>query len=208
MGVPVEYGLSQYGHQIPGGMRSNLESMLSMRGESHRLEEVLQETIAVHRELGYPVMITPLSQLVGTQAVLNVVSGERYKVVPDEVFKYALGFYGKPVAPVEPNVLDKMFGSPRGKEFLNWQPAQPSIEDLRSKFGGRLSDDQLLLQLMLPEESVEGILALTARPVETRYPGPSLEDMDLARELTRWTNLTYVRIQKGNTSITVQRNQQ
>ena len=208
MGVPVEYGLFQYEHQIPGGMRSNLESMLSMRGEAHRLEEVLEETIRVHKELGYPVMITPLSQLVGTQAVLNVVSGERYKVVPDEVFKYALGFYGKPVAPVEPDVLDKMFGSSRGKEFLNWQPPQPSIEELHRRFGGRLSDDQLLLQLMLPEESSENILALMASPLKTEYPGPALEEMALARELAQWPNLAYVRIQKGNTAITVQRNPQ
>ena len=210
MGVPVEYGLYQYEHQIPGGMRSNLESMLSLRGESHRLEEVLEETIRVHKELGYPVMITPLSQLVGTQAVLNVVSGERYQVVPDEVLKYALGFYGKPVAPVEPEVMDRMFGSPRGKEFLNWQPPQPSVQELHRQFGGRLSDDQLLLQLMLPEESTEGLLALMASPLKTEYPGPELENAELAlvRELTRRANLAYAQVQKGNTAITVQRNPQ
>jgi oxaloacetate decarboxylase alpha subunit len=209
MGVPVEYGLYQYEHQIPGGMRSNLESMLALRGESHRLEEVLEETIRVHKELGYPVMITPLSQLVGTQAVLNVVSGERYKVVPDEVFKYALGFYGKTMAPVDPDVLEKMFGSPRGKEFLNWQPPQPTLEELHRKFGGRLSDDQLLLQLMLPEESTGNILALMASPLKTEYPVPGLEqkEMALVRELTRWANLAYVQVQKGNTSITVQKSQ-
>ncbi len=209
MGVPVEYDLSQYDHQIPGGMRSNLESMLSMRGESHRLEEVLEETIAVHKELGYPVMITPLSQLVGTQAVLNVVLGERYKLVPDEVFKYALGLYGNPVAPVDPDVLDRIFGSPRGKQFLNWQPPQPSIEDLRHQYGERLSDDQLLTRLMLPEESVEGILALMASPLETEYPGPALEQKEVAavRELARWANLAYAHVQKGNLSITIQRNQ-
>ena len=208
MGVPVEYDLSQYDHQIPGGMRSNLESMLSIRGDAHRLDEVLGETIQVHKELGYPVMITPLSQIVGTQAVLNIVSGERYSLVPDEVFKYVLGFYGKTVAPIDPNVLDKILGSARGKEFLKWQPPQPSIQDLRRQFGGRLSDDQLLLQLMLPEESVEGIHALTASPVKTDYPSPALENNEvvLVRELSQQANLAFVNFQKGDLSITLKRN--
>ena len=210
MGVPVEYDLSQYDHQIPGGMRSNLESMLSIRGDAHRLEEVLGETIQVHKELGYPVMITPLSQIVGTQAVLNIVSGERYSLVPDEVYKYVLGFYGKTVAPVEPNVLDRILGSARGKEFLKWQLPQPSIKDLHRQFGGRLSDDQLLLQLMLPEESVEGIHALTSAPIKTDYPSPALENNEvvLVRELARQTNVSYVHCEKGDLSITLQRNQQ
>lgn len=209
LGVPVEYDLSQYEHQIPGGMRSNLESMLSIRGDAHRLDEVLEETIRVRNELGYPVMITPLSQIVGTQAVLNVVLGERYKSVPDEVFKYVLGFYGKTVAPVDADVLDKILGSPRGKEFLKWQPPQPSIADLHRQFGGRLSDDQLLLKLMLPEESVDGIIALASAPFKTDYPSPALEknEMVLVRELAQRASMSYVHYEKGDLSITLQRNQ-
>lgn len=205
LGAPVEYDLSQYEHQIPGGMRSNLESMLSQRGEEHRLEEVLEETIVVRKELGYPVMITPLSQIIGTQAALNVVLGERYKAVPDELFKYVLGFYGRTPAPVDSNVLDKIFSSPRGKQFLHWEPPQPSIEDLRSQLGGQLSDDELLLQLMLPEEDIRGILA--AGPIKTDYPSPAVEKpaMVLVRELAQRANLAYVRIQKGDFCLTLQR---
>lgn len=210
LGVPVEYDISQYDHHIPGGMRSNLESMLSIRGDAHRLEEVLEETTLVRKELGYPVMITPLSQIVATQAALNVVSGDRYSLVPDEIFKYVLGFYGKPVAPVEPNVLDKILSSARGKEFLKWQPPQPSIVDLRRQFGGRLSDDQILLQLMLPEESVDGIIALTSTPFKTDYPSPALEskEMTLVRELAQRAHMSYVHCEKGNLSITLQKSRQ
>jgi oxaloacetate decarboxylase alpha subunit len=130
--------------------------------------------------------------------------------VPDEVYKYVLGFYGKTVAPVDPNVLDKILGSARGREFLKWQPPQPSIKDLHRQFGGRLSDDQLLLQLMLPEESVEGIHALTAAPIKTDYPSPALEkrEMVLVRELAQRANVSYVHCEKGDLSITLQRNQQ
>jgi len=209
LGVPVEYELAQYDHHIPGGMRSNLESMLSIQDNAHRLDEVLEETIVVRRELGYPVMITPLSQIVGTQAVFNVIAGERYKVVSDEVIKYALGFYGKPVAPVEPNVLDKILGSARGKQYLKWQLPQPSIAELHRQFGGRLSDDQLLLQLMVPEETVEGIIALTSTPIKTDYPGPALEnkEMVLVRELAQRASASYLHYEKGDLSITLQRNQ-
>lgn len=208
LGVPVEYELSQYEHHIPGGMRSNLESMLSIRGEQHRLEEVLEETVVVRRELGYPVMITPLSQIVGTQAVMNVISGERYKLVPDEVFKYVLGWYGKTVAPVEPNVLDKILGSARGREFLKWQLPQPSVEELRRQFDARLSDDQILLQIMLPEETADGIIALTSAPIKTDYDGSAVEkkEMALVRALAQRAHVSYVNYEKGDLSITLQKN--
>ncbi len=207
IGTPVEYDLSQYEHQIPGGMRSNLESMLATRGEQHRLNEVLEETKLVRKELGYPVMITPLSQIMGTQAVLNVVSGERYKVVPDEVYKYVLGFYGKTVVPIEPNVLDKILGSTRGKEFLKWKPPQPSIEDLRKQVGGNLSDDELLLQLMLPEENIKKLLA--SGPIKTAYPTPAMVTnvRTLVGELSKRTNLAYIHVEKGDFSLTLQKDQ-
>lgn len=204
LGTPAEYDLSTYEHQIPGGMRSNMESMLALRGEARRLEEVLQETIRVRKELGYPVMITPLSQMMGTQAAFNVVLGERYKMVPDELFKYVLGFYGRPPAPVDPNVLDKILSSARGKEFLKWKPPEPSIEDIRKQIGGNLSDDELLLQLMLPEENIKNILA---GHLKTDYPSPATDKpaMLLVKELARRANLAYLHIQKGDFALTLQR---
>jgi len=121
MGAPVEYDVFQYVHQVPGGMISNLEFMLSERGMAHRLEEVLEEISLIREEWGYPVMITPFSQLVGTQGVLNVLQGERYKVATAECIRYVLGHYGKTPAPVDPNVLDKITALPEAKEFLNWE---------------------------------------------------------------------------------------
>ena len=89
----------------------------TQHGMADRLDEVLSETAAVRRDFGYPVMATPLSQLVGTQAVLNVVAGERYAVVPDEVVAYAAGHYGTPPAPVDAQVLDRIMASPRAAEI-------------------------------------------------------------------------------------------
>jgi pyruvate carboxylase subunit B len=86
-------------HQIPGGMFSNLLEQLREQDAVHRLKEVLEEVPRVRRELGYPPLVTPTSQIVGTQAVLNVLSGKRYSVVPKEVRDYVKGFYGQPSSP-------------------------------------------------------------------------------------------------------------
>ena len=102
VGEVLEYDAFHYQHQMPGGMLSNFKSQLAEAGLSDRFDQLLEEVARVREELGYPIMITPFAQLVGTQAVLNVVHGERYRVVPNEIKKYALGYYGKLLAPVAP----------------------------------------------------------------------------------------------------------
>jgi pyruvate/oxaloacetate carboxyltransferase len=152
IGVPREYDLFHFEHQVPGGMMSNLTRQLREVGMEHRLKEILDEIVEVRRELGYPVMATPYSQIVGAQAIENILSGERYKQITDEVVKYVLGYYGEPVIPVDKNVLDKVMSSPRSKEFLNWQPEGylKSVEHLRAEIGPDLSDDDLLVRVVVP----------------------------------------------------------
>ncbi|MFC1971018.1 hypothetical protein ACFLV0_03685 [Chloroflexota bacterium] len=205
IGAPVEYDLFLYEHQIPGGMRSNLESQLAMRGETGRLQEVLDETVRVRKEMGYAVMITPLSQIMGTQAVLNVVTGERYKIVTDELYKYALGYYGDTPAPIDSNVKDKIFSTPKGKEYLNYKLYEPSIEEIRKEVGGNLSDEELLLQLVLPEENIKNLLS--SGPMKTDYPSPALEKpaMVLIRELAQRSNLAYMQMQREDFSLTLRK---
>jgi len=108
----AEYDVLSIQHQIPGGMVGTMKAQLVQHGMSERLDEVMQETAIVRRELGYPGMATPFSQLVGTLAVLNIVTGKRYSVIPDEVIQYAAQHYGATVAPIEPNVLDKIMSAP------------------------------------------------------------------------------------------------
>jgi pyruvate/oxaloacetate carboxyltransferase/biotin carboxyl carrier protein len=151
-GAPLEYDLSHFEHQVPGGMMTNLTRQLREVGMEHRLNEILPEVIRVRKEFGYPVMATPYSQIVGAQAVENVVAGERYRRITDETIKYALGYYGEPVVPVDPNVMDRIMNESRTKEFLNWKPEGylKSIEELRSEIGPNLSDDDLLLKILIP----------------------------------------------------------
>jgi pyruvate/oxaloacetate carboxyltransferase len=97
-------------HQIPGGMFSNLLSQLKEQKAEHRLKEVLEEVPKVRKELGYPPLVTPTSQLVGIQAVYNVLSGKRYSIVPKEIKDYVKGLYGKPPAPIDEKVKKKIIG--------------------------------------------------------------------------------------------------
>ena len=115
VGVPQEYDLFSVRHQIPGGMMGTLKAQLIQHEMADRLDDVLEETGRVRRELGYPGMATPFSQLVGTLAVLNIVTGERYAVIPDEVIQYAGGHYGEPVAPIDADVLDRIMAAPRAR---------------------------------------------------------------------------------------------
>jgi oxaloacetate decarboxylase (Na+ extruding) subunit alpha len=164
-GVPAEYSLAPYEHQLPGGMTGSLKKNLADHGMEDRLPEVLEEIPAVRRELGEPIMATPFSQFVGIQALLNILSGERYKLVPDEVIQYALGQYGPLMRPVEPDVMDRILAAERAPYFERWEPPQPTLAELRSRFGRRISDDELLLRVIYAEDEVDAMLA--SGPIKT-----------------------------------------
>ncbi len=157
IGVPMEYDLFHFDHQVPGGMMTNLKRQLAEVGMGHRLDEILEEVVLVRKELGYPVMATPYSQIVGAQAMENVVSGERYGRVTDEAMKYVLGYYGEPVAPIDKNVMDRIMNSPQAAKLRNWKPAgyDKSVEELRREIGPELSDDDLLLRVLIPGSRVK-----------------------------------------------------
>ncbi len=149
IGAPVEYDLLYYKHQVPGGMMTNLKRQLAELEMEQRLEEVLEEVPVVRKELSYPVMATPFSQIVGAIALSNVIAGKRYQVVSDETILYVLGCYGEPPAPIDQNIKDKLTSLPRAKALRNWEP--PSVADLRAKYGSELSDDDLLLKVIVPK---------------------------------------------------------
>jgi pyruvate/oxaloacetate carboxyltransferase/biotin carboxyl carrier protein len=157
IGVPLEYNLFHFEHQVPGGMMTNLTRQLREVGMEHRLDEILEEVVLVRKEFGYPVMATPYSQIVGAQAVENVISGERYKQIPDEVIKYVLGHYGEPVVPIDQNVVDRVMNLSRAQQFVNWKPEgyDKSIEELRREIGPELSDDELLLKILIPGKPIK-----------------------------------------------------
>ncbi|MGI6487230.1 MAG: acetyl-CoA carboxylase biotin carboxyl carrier protein [Syntrophomonadaceae bacterium] len=119
-GVTRITDMKVFEHQVPGGMISNLVSQLEEQQAVHRLGEVLDEIPRVRKDLGYPPLVTPTSQIVGIQAVLNVLMGERYKLCPGEVKDYVRGFYGKSPVPIAPEVREKIIGD---EDVITVRPA-------------------------------------------------------------------------------------
>jgi oxaloacetate decarboxylase alpha subunit len=141
---------------------------------------------------------------VGTQAVMNVITGERYKTTTDEGIRYVLGHYGKTPAPVDPNVLDKICSLPEAKKFLNWQQPQPTIAELRKEIGRPdISDDELLLRILFPEEHVNATIA--AGPIQQTYPSGHKPLLALVQELTKRREYSSIQVQKEGFNLTLQK---
>jgi oxaloacetate decarboxylase alpha subunit len=138
--------------QIPGGMLSNLVSQLREQGAEGRYAEVLAEVPRVRQEMGYPPLVTPSSQLVGTQATLNVVLGERYKVIPAEIKNYVRGYYGRPPAPIDPEIKKKVIGD---EEPIDCRPADlipPGMEQARAEIGDLAeSEEDVISYALFPQ---------------------------------------------------------
>jgi oxaloacetate decarboxylase alpha subunit len=174
--------------QIPGGMLSNLVSQLREQGAEDRYDEVLAEVPRVRKEMGYPPLVTPSSQIVGTQATLNVVLGERYKVIPAEVKNYVRGYYGLPPAPIDPELKRKAIGD---EEPINCRPADlipPGMEQARAEIGDLArSEEDVISYALFPQVarpflerrkygggSREAIVAAIAAVLARRQkPGPA-----------------------------------
>jgi len=141
-----------YSHQVPGGMISNLESQLKEQSALDRLPEVLEEIPIVRAEVGFPPLVTPMSQIVGTQAVLNVLSGRRWHIVPDEMKQYLRGKYGAAPGPVSREVLSRVL---EGEEPIGVRPADlidETLEDYRAEIGELArSEEDLLSYALFPQ---------------------------------------------------------
>jgi oxaloacetate decarboxylase (Na+ extruding) subunit alpha len=204
IGAPVEYDYSQYQHQIPGGMISNLRYQLRKVGMEQKIDQALEETMQVRAELGYPIMVTPLSQFVGSQAAINVIVGERYKEVTDQIIQYALGYWGREGAELlDPDVKAKILDRPRAREWAQRQPPEPTVQELRKKMNAEgVSDEEFLLRWNLNVDEIETMRAAGAPKeyVSARQPLVSLIDA-----LSKRSDYRQIVIQKGATVISLQK---
>jgi oxaloacetate decarboxylase alpha subunit len=204
IGRPMAYDYSQYLHQVPGGMISNFRFQLAKVGMEDRLPQALEETARVRAELGYPIMVTPYSQFVGTQAALNVITGGRYKVITDEVIHYALGWWGEEERfGIDPNVRDLILSTPRAKQLAGKEPPQLTLKELRRRYGGHgVSDDELLLRIAADAESVA---AMRAAPPGRRYDGEGEPLVSLIERLSAYKSCRQVTIRRPGLSLTLGR---
>ena len=139
-------------YQVPGGMLSNLMSQLSQSGNIDKLQQVLEEVPRVRKDAGYPPLVTPTSQIVGTQAVLNVTMGERYKMVSKEFKGIVRGEYGKTPAPIDPEFVAKIIP---GETPITGRPAdalKPELDTLRAKISEFYEQDEDVLTYALFEQ--------------------------------------------------------
>jgi len=204
MGVPREYDYAQYLHQVPGGMISNLRHQLRTLGMENRLQETLEEAGRVRADFGYPIMVTPLAQFVGSQAAINVITGERYKEVTDQAIQYAWGHWGKEAPLVmDTNVRDKILSRPRAKDWQHWTAPALSLQEVRRKFGGpAVSDEELVLRVIAGNSAVEAMLA-AGRPRE--YVNASFPLAALIGELARRKDCSQVFIQKNGFTLRLEK---
>ncbi|HES4291215.1 TPA: oxaloacetate decarboxylase subunit alpha [Streptococcus pyogenes] len=141
-------------YQVPGGMLSNLLSQLTEQGLADKYEEVLAEVPKVRADLGYPPLVTPLSQMVGTQALMNIISGERYKVVPNEIKDYVRGLYGQSPAPLAEGIKEKIIGD---EAVITCRPAdliEPQMIYLRDEIAQYArSEEDVLSYASFPQQA-------------------------------------------------------
>lgn len=143
-------------YQVPGGMLSNLVSQLKQSNSMDKFEDVLNEVPRVREDLGYPPLVTPTSQIVGTQAVLNVISGERYKVVPTEVKQLVRGMYGKTTVPIKDEIIRKIL---KKGEVITCRPAdliEPELEKIKAEIAEYIENDEdILTRALFPQPAIE-----------------------------------------------------
>jgi oxaloacetate decarboxylase alpha subunit len=204
IGGPAAFDHSVYAHQVPGGMISNLRHQLRLVGMEDKLEPTLEEAARVRAEFGYPIMVTPLSQFVGSQAAINVIVGERYKEVTDQTIQYALGLWGKDGALLmDPHVKDKILSRARAREWQGWQPPEPSLAEVRNQFGGPgVSDEELILRVYA---GIDAVRELQTKGAPKEYLNARHPVISLLEELTKHKEYSRICVDRPDFKLRLER---
>ena len=155
-GVSSLTHMKVYSHQVPGGMMSNLLGQLEIQNASDRLDEVMREIPKVRAEVGYPPLVTPMSQIVGTQAVFNVLTGSRWSVVSKEMKDYLCGYYGKDPGPMDPAVFKKVVGNTPvlPPDVAPGTLVTTTFEELKEEIGDLAqTEEDVLMYALFPNEA-------------------------------------------------------
>jgi oxaloacetate decarboxylase (Na+ extruding) subunit alpha len=198
LGIVARYDPALYEHQIPGGMISNLGYQLQTMKLEHRLPEILEEVPRVRHDLGYPIVVSPFAQYIVTQATLNVVQGERYRTIPDEIRKYAMGYYGRLAAPPSAEFLER--AGIRPGELVTGRPGahiEPWVPRLRRELGAGVSDEDLLLAAFYDRPLLEPL-----RKAQPQHVFRTTPLHELIRFLGSRRDIEYARVRFGATDMT------
>jgi oxaloacetate decarboxylase (Na+ extruding) subunit alpha len=192
-GAPQEYDASFLRHQVAGGVMTTTRRQLNELGLGDRFGAVMEEVSRVRAELGYPIMVTPFPQIVCGQALYNVIGAERYENVSDQAIRYVLGRFGRPTAPVDPDVADRILSRPRARELMA-EPPPAAPAELRKRFPAGISDEEFLLRATMPAGEVDAMLA--AGPAKRHYNPDLKAVLDLLAGLGQRPGVSGVVIDK------------
>ena len=159
MGRPQGFDAAYLHHQLPGGTVGTMRRHLAESRIAHLEGAVLEELDRVRQELGWPIVMTPFAQMVIAQAVMNVTGRSATTTIPDEVIRYALGRFGRPNVPIDPNVMERIESLPRTRELRAEPPTMAALSELRRRIGPRLSDEEFLLRATMPRRLVDAMRA-------------------------------------------------
>lgn len=207
-GAPVRYDELQFQHQIPGGVLSNLRFQLAAIDMEHRIEEVTLESIRIREELGHPIMITPVSQYVVTQAAINVVTGERYKSVIDDLIRFAQGAFGPDSGHLwmDQDLKDRLLASPRADELTAAYAPPPDLTLRQAKelYGSAtMSDEELILRSIM--QGAEEVDAMRRAGPPRRYHAAGAPLSTLLDEVGKHRSIRYFSLRRGGDLVRVER---
>jgi oxaloacetate decarboxylase alpha subunit len=217
-GVTSLLHMEVFSHQVPGGMMSNLISQLELQNASDRLVDVLGEIPRVRAEVGYPPLVTPLSQIVGTQAVINVLTGKRWSVIPQEMKDYVRGHYGKPPGVMDKDIVTRVLGDeePLAPDIRPGSLATGTFEDAAAEIGDLAhSEEDVLMYALFPaearayltshQEGAESAVFLMSEEIDAFKEDDSV-DVNQIRELIRVveeSGVAEVVVEEGDARIVV-----
>ncbi len=192
-GAPMAFDASYFRHNLPGGMIGTMRRHLSDNNIGHLEGAVIEEMGRVREELGWVIVMTPFAQMVQTQAMMNVTGTERWGVIPDEVIRFAIGRFGRPIMPVDSNVMDRIMANPRTKE-LAAESGMADLATLRRRIGAQYSDEEFLLRATMPENLIEAMQSAGSAP--RLYDPAKVPVMNLLRDLLNRRDVEELLVEK------------
>ena len=219
-GVTSLLHMEVFSHQVPGGMMSNLISQLELQNAASRLPDVLAEIPKVRAEVGYPPLVTPMSQIVGTQAVINVLTGKRWAMVPAEMKDYLRGMYGKAPGPLDDDIVEKILGDeqPLAADVRPGSLVTTTYDEVAAEIGDLArSEEDVLMYALFPNEAreylerhrtgVEGSVFMMAAEIETMREADDVNVNQIAElvKLVESSDVTEIIVEEGDARVVVRR---
>jgi oxaloacetate decarboxylase alpha subunit len=209
-----------FSHQVPGGMMSNLISQLELQNASSRLSDVLAEIPKVRAEVGYPPLVTPMSQIVGTQAVINVLTAKRWSVVPQEMKDYIRGLYGKAPGPMDPDVVASVLrdAEPLPADVRPASLVTTTYDQVAAEVGDLAhTEEDVLMYALFPNEAraflerhregAEGAVFMTAREIDHAREDDAVNVNHIAElvKLIESSDVTEIVVEEGDARVVVRK---